>query len=106
MNQRATNLAPAIPSTLAALAVLATNLRWTWDDETQRLFQALDPAIWHSTSGDPLQLLEAITAERWTELATDEAIVSAAHQAAQRLAESFRMTDAASAQYPLAMELR
>jgi len=85
MNQRATNLAPAIPSALAALAVLATNLRWTWDDETQRLFQALDPAMWHSTGGDPLQLLEAITAERWKELATDEAIVAATHQAAQRL---------------------
>ena len=85
MHVREPKLAPRIPSAFAALSALTSNLHWTWDRDTQQLFQALDPDLWQSTGGDPLQLIAAITPDRWQELADDAAIVTATHQAAQRL---------------------
>lgn len=85
MHVREPRLPPRIPSALAALSVLTSNLHWTWDRDTQQLFRSLDPELWRSTGCDPLQLVAAITLERWQELADDAAIVTATHQAAQRL---------------------
>ena len=38
------NVVPAIPAPLQALAEVASNLHWTWDRDTQALFERLDPA--------------------------------------------------------------
>jgi len=82
------NVVPAIPSALQALSDVAFNLRWTWDRDTQALFQELDPALWKSTGRDPLRLLAAITAARWAQLAADPAIVTATAAAAERLRDA------------------
>ena len=66
------NVVPAIPSALAGLTELAVNLCWTWDRETQALFEMLHPALWQSTGQDPLRLLAAIDPARWAELAMRE----------------------------------
>ena len=79
------NVVPAIPSALQALTELAVNLRWTWDRETQALFQRLDPALWKSTGRDPLRLLAAIDAPGWAKLAADPEVVNATQAAAARL---------------------
>src|SRR6476661_2718336 len=76
---------PAIPEALTALTELATNVHWTWDRETQALFERLDPAEWARTGRDPLRLIAAITAERWDRLAADPSIVDATRLAADRL---------------------
>ncbi len=78
-------LVPHIPSALAALSELTSNLHWTWDRDTQHLFESLDPRAWHSSGGDPLQLMAAITPERWGALAGDPAVVAATEHAEQRL---------------------
>jgi starch phosphorylase len=82
------NVVPAIPAPLAALSDLATNVHWTWDRETQALFDRLDPAAWRRTGHDPLRLIAAITAERWERLASDSSIVDATHLAAARLRDA------------------
>ena len=51
---------PAIPPALEPLRELATNLHWTWDRETQHLFDRLDPAAWAASGHDPLRLLATI----------------------------------------------
>ena len=79
------NVVPAIPTPLAALTEVAFNLHWTWDRQTQALFERLDPALWLSTGRDPLRLLAAISAPRWAELAHDAEIVAATTAAADRL---------------------
>ena len=68
---------PAIPPALEPLRELATNLHWTWDRETQHLFDRLDPAGWLASGHDPLRLLATIDPARWAELAADPAIVEA-----------------------------
>ncbi len=82
------NVVPAIPSALGALADLAFNLHWTWDRETQELFERLDPALWKSTGEDPLRLLAGITAARWAVLAKDTELVTATATAVDRLRDA------------------
>ena len=79
------NVVPAVPAALGQLTELAVNLRWTWDRETQALFEQLHPALWKSTGHDPLRLLAAIDAARWAELAADPNVVAATDAAAARL---------------------
>jgi glycogen phosphorylase len=76
---------PTIPPALQALAELTTNLHWTWDTATQRLFERLDPARWQRVGRDPRRLLEAIPESRWTTLAADGDIVTEVEAAAKRL---------------------
>ena len=82
------NVIPAIPAPLDELSNLASNLHWTWDRDTQRLFERLDPELWHSTGRDPLRLLAAITAPQWATLAADPEVVTAVAAAASRLADA------------------
>lgn len=81
---------PSIPADLAGLRALADNLHWTWDRDTQTLFERLDPAAWEGVGGDPIALLAAIDADRWAELADDAHVVAAVAAATQRLADATR----------------
>src|SRR5919106_6741685 len=60
-----------LPSSLAPLQVLATNLRWTWHPPTQDLFATLDPDAWERAGHDPVRLLGEISSARFGELAKD-----------------------------------
>ncbi len=60
-----------LPAALASLGVLAGNLRWSWHPPTQDVFAAVDPDLWESTGHDPVQLLGAVDARRFDELAAD-----------------------------------
>ena len=82
------NVVPAIPTRLAALGLLANNIYWTWDRQTQALFSQLDPALWESSGHDPLRLIAGITANRWAELSADPEIAALTDAAAARLAEA------------------
>jgi starch phosphorylase len=76
---------PSVPPVLAALHELTTNLHWTWDRDTRRLFARLDPDAWEASGHDPRRLLASISAERWTELAADDDVVAATVYAHARL---------------------
>lgn len=82
------NVIPAVPPVLQALTEVATNLHWTWDRDTQRLFQQLDPVLWNRTGRDPLRLLAEISEARWNVLAADSAIIEATAAAHGRLRDA------------------
>ncbi len=86
------NVIPAIPQPLRALSELASNLHWTWDRDTQRLFKRLDPDLWATTGRDPLRLLAAITAAQWARLAADPEVVAAVGAADARLSDAINAT--------------
>ncbi|MEN9646783.1 MAG: glycogen phosphorylase [Actinomycetota bacterium] len=79
------NVIPAVPAPLQTLTEVASNLHWTWDRDTQALFERLDPAAWKASGRDPLRLLVTITAARWAELAADPQVVADVQAAADRL---------------------
>lgn len=61
-----------LPSAVAGLGALATNLRWTWREETRALFRDLDPELWDQGVG-PVALLRRT--RRLDEIARDPAWV-------------------------------
>ena len=63
---------PVLPERISKLEALAKNLRWSWHQETQDLFKAIDPNLWEETGEDPLKLLSAVSAERVQQLAADQ----------------------------------
>ncbi|MGK9147341.1 alpha-glucan family phosphorylase [Plantibacter flavus] len=67
-----------IPESLTALAALAANLRWSWHEPTQRLFDEIAPDIWRDTEHDPISGLGLVTPERLAELAADAEFVARA----------------------------
>jgi starch phosphorylase len=69
-----------LPEALAALDELSTNLRWSWHEPTQRLFNSVDPGLWDETGHDPIALLGAVHPERLNELAADAAFTSTANE--------------------------
>lgn len=67
-----------IPESLTPLAALAANLRWSWHEPTQRLFDEIAPDVWRDTDHDPISGLGLVTPERLNELATDEGFIARA----------------------------
>ena len=68
-----------LPEALSALEELATNLRWSWHNPTQRLFASIDERVWNEIGHEPIALLGAVPSERFAELASDEGFVHAAN---------------------------
>jgi glycogen phosphorylase len=75
-----------LPSALAPLQALATNLRWTWHTPTQDLFATLDPEAWERAGHDPVRLLGEISTARFEELAKDADAVVTVRELADDLA--------------------
>lgn len=66
------DVTPVLPEALQPLRTLAANLRWSWRQETERLFASIDPALWLQSERNPIVLLDRIPASRAAELAGDE----------------------------------
>ncbi|MFT4235022.1 MAG: alpha-glucan family phosphorylase [Microbacterium sp.] len=63
---------PVLPSSLAALGTLASNLHWAWHPRTQDVFAEVDPDVWAATK-DPVRVLGAVSVQRLAQLADDAA---------------------------------
>jgi glycogen phosphorylase len=75
-----------LPTPLAPLQTLATNLRWSWHPPTQDLFATLDPDAWERAGHDPVRLLGEISSTRFAELAKDADTVVTVRELADDLA--------------------
>ena len=67
-----------IPESLTSLTALAANLRWSWHEPTQRLFDEIAPDVWRESDHDPISGLGLVTPERLAELAADADFVGRA----------------------------
>ncbi|BBB00269.1 putative glycogen phosphorylase [Actinacidiphila reveromycinica] len=76
-----------LPEPLRPLGELASNLRWSWHEETRELFRSLDPAGWRAAEGDPARLLAAVSEQRLAALAGDRRFLRRLTAAAEDLAD-------------------
>ena len=54
------------------LEQLATNLRWSWHQDTRALFEAIDAKAWELSNRDPVRFLGSIPGSRLAALASDK----------------------------------
>jgi starch phosphorylase len=66
------SLVSILPKRIARLGDIAYNLWWTWQPEAQRLFRALDRALWEQIYHNPVKLLRQIHRKRLTVAAKDK----------------------------------
>src|SRR5262245_16684088 len=61
----------ALPSRIAGLHELASNLWWSWNPSAREVFRMLDYSTWRLTDHNPLKMLSLLSAERLEEAACD-----------------------------------
>jgi phosphorylase/glycogen(starch) synthase len=61
-----------LPDRLYQLGKLFENLWWTWDDEAQELFEAIDPEIWQKCDQNPAILFEQVKYSQLLELSQNK----------------------------------
>lgn len=59
------------PDLRARIDLLARNLWWTWNPPARRLFESLDPRLWHATNHNPIATLNMMGDTRGETLAAD-----------------------------------
>jgi starch phosphorylase len=74
-----------LPEPIAALAELASNLRWSWHRPTLELFASLSPQRWDAARHDPIALLGTFSPEELDALAADAEFVARVEAAAADL---------------------
>ena len=65
-----------LPKPLEPLKEMSTNLWWVWNHEGAKLFGKVDPVLWKSTEGNPIQLLQSLSYKRIEEILADEVLMS------------------------------
>ncbi|MDY3069681.1 MAG: alpha-glucan family phosphorylase [Parabacteroides sp.] len=65
-----------LPKQLEPLKEMATNLWWVWNHEGAKLFGKIDPALWKSTEGNPVQLLQNLSYGRVEEIVSDKELMA------------------------------
>lgn len=66
------NIAPKIPEELRFLEKLSFNMWWSWNPTAYELFERIDPALWHSISGNTRRFLGLVPQKRLEELAKNK----------------------------------
>jgi starch phosphorylase len=66
----------ALPPSLAPLADLVMNLRWSWHPQSLDLLRSVDPDTWSAVDQDPARLLGEVSPERLAELAKDKTFLA------------------------------
>lgn len=74
-----------LPEALSGLEELSLNLRWSWHPSTTDLFEQMDPDLWQACGADPVRMLGEISAERLSELASDNAFAESVHREVEDL---------------------
>jgi glycogen phosphorylase len=70
-----------LPEPLEPLGQLVSNLRWSWDHQSQEVFAAVEPKLWEQVGHDPVALLGHVPPERLAELAEDESFLERVREA-------------------------
>lgn len=76
VNMRSVTGSPdSLPQGLNRLQDLAHNLWWSWKQEARRLFEMIDPTLWHLCHHNPVKLLSTVKPDRLVALAQDPTFV-------------------------------
>ena len=63
---------PQLPERISELSNLATNLWWSWNSYSLRLYDYIDSNLFEKVNKNPIKFLSLINQERLAEVARDE----------------------------------
>ena len=66
----------SLPEELKCLSELAHNLWWVWNHDGAKLFGKIDSALWQSTEGNPVLLLQNLSYARMAEILADKELMA------------------------------
>ncbi len=72
-----------LPPNLSALARLAGNLWWSWNEGGESLFRDLAPHLWRDCQHNPLEILRRVAPDRFSQLTVDPSYVGRLEQLSQ-----------------------
>jgi len=96
----ASSLAARLPESLAGLARLAYNYRWSWQRDGEELFRGIDPPRWESVAGNPVRLLQEVTPESLGRVAVDGDLLERIARAQAELAADLARAPATDPRVP------
>jgi phosphorylase/glycogen(starch) synthase len=64
-----------LPERIKGLQELTHNLWWSWNYELVELFETIDPELWEEVGKNPVQLINKVSFDRLSELASDDQFV-------------------------------
>src|SRR5688572_19298938 len=95
LRRAAAELATRIPGPLAPFTELAYNYRWSWWPGGPDLFRDVDPYRWEMCGGNPVRLLEEVSAATVRRAAENHELIARADAIVQQIrAELLRTDDA------------
>lgn len=65
-----------LPDRISILHDLTRNLWWTWNYQATELFEYIDEEVWDEVRKNPIMLLEKVSYNRLTQLASDKVFLS------------------------------
>ena len=69
-------VAPSLPTKLASLQELATNLVWCWHPSMIELFRRIDRDLWEEVNHNPVHLLGVVSQDRFDELSSNDGFLN------------------------------
>jgi starch phosphorylase len=97
MVRAADSLASRLPASLAGLARLAYNYRWSWQADGDWLFRSIEPRRWQRVGTNPVRLLQEVSGEALARAAEDGSFVERVEAAVSALADELAREPAAEA---------
>ncbi|MHC4624253.1 MAG: alpha-glucan family phosphorylase [Planctomycetota bacterium] len=82
---RSFTVLPALPGQLKDLEVIARNLYWCWNPESEALFKRVDSDLWAACGHNPVKLLGSISQSRFDELSKNEGFLFELQRVAGKL---------------------
>jgi starch phosphorylase len=70
------NRIPYLPERIEGLAIVTTNISWSWNRDARHLFQLIDDPLWHLTRHNPIAMLRRIDPQRLNDCARDPAFLA------------------------------
>lgn len=81
------NVIPSLPEQLTPLWDLAHNLWWSWNKQTTRRLEQIDPETWVASERAPLRFLASLKSEQLEALIADKQVSGGIEHILQQFAE-------------------
>ena len=81
------NVIPSLPEQLTPLWDLAYNLWWSWNKQTTRRLEQIDPETWVASERAPLRFLASLKSEQLEALIADKQVSGGIEHILQQFAE-------------------